>query len=41
MAARNAGIDIAFAKWGQGKEEDFNNPYVFKLLESPYDILDI
>ncbi len=41
LAARNAGIDIAFAKWGQGKEEDFNNPYVFKLLESPYDILDI
>ena len=41
MAARNAGIDIAFAKWGQGKEEDFNNPYVFKLLDSPYDILDI
>ena len=26
--ARNAGIDIAFAKWGQGKDEDFNNPYV-------------
>ena len=41
LAARNAGIDIAFAKWGQGKEEDFNNPYVCKLLESPYDILDI
>ena len=41
LAARSAGIDIAFAKWGQGKEEDFNNPYVCKLLESPYDILDI
>ena len=41
LAARNAGIDIAFAKWGQGKEEDFNNPYVCKLLENPYDILDI
>ncbi|MEE0925558.1 MAG: HAD family hydrolase [Methanobrevibacter sp.] len=41
LAARNAGIDIAFAKWGQGKDEDFNNPYVCKLLESPYDILDI
>ena len=41
LAARSAGIDIAFAKWGQGKEEDFNNPYVCKLLENPYDILDI
>lgn len=41
IAARNAGIDIAFVSWGQGKDDDFNNPYVSRILDNPYDILDI
>ena len=38
ITASNAGIDMIFVKWGQGKEEDINNSVVKAVVSKPEDI---
>lgn len=39
-AAKQAGIDMILVSYGQGNEEDYNNDYPLKIIDSPRDLLD-
>ena len=41
IAARNAGVKMVMATYGQGNEMDYRDSYIFKLIDDPKDILDI
>lgn len=40
-AAENAGIDIILVSYGQGNAEDYSSNYPLKVVDSPYDFLDL
>ncbi|OWT32660.1 hypothetical protein BGI41_06510 [Methanobrevibacter sp. 87.7] len=39
--AKNAGVDMVLAKYGQGNNEDYKSTYPIKIIESPIEILDL
>ncbi len=41
IAARNAGVKMVMATYGQGNEMDYRDSYIFTLIDDPIEILDI
>lgn len=41
ITAKNSGIDVAIVTWGQGEDEDYNDDYVLKVVNSPCELLDL
>lgn len=41
LTAKNAGIDCVLVNWGQGKENDFNDENVSKVISKPSDLYEL
>ena len=40
-AAENASMDMVLVTYGQGNDEDYSSDYPLRIIDSPYDILDL
>ena len=41
QVAYNAQIDMIIVTYGQGSQEDYDNPYPLRVIDKPEDILDL